>query len=383
MLIIVFIIRNMSILPKPHHAIFAKADIKINGERDWDIIVNNPKLWQRILLHGTLGLGEAYMEGWFEVRKLDEFFYHLARFGVGRGYQSKSPYGITLKTINHLFNSQTIKHAFRVGEQHYNIGNDLYSLMLGETMAYTCGYWKNANSLDEAQINKFRLIADKLQLKSGMRVLDIGCGFGTTMAYLAREFGVEVVGVTISTEQARYINDNFKDLPIKAICQDYRHIVDGDFDRIYSIGMFEHVGYKNYPDYMQVCRRLLRPDGLMLLHTIGNDISVKSGNDWVIKYIFPNSMIPSLTQICSSIEHLFIVEDVQNFGAYYDQTLMAWHANFTKNWQNLSNQYDETFYRMWCYYLLFFAGVFRARYLQLFQIVLSPNGIKGGYNAPR
>ncbi len=373
----------MSKFINKYHTLFAKGDIKINGGRAWDLQVHNPKLWRRIFIHGTLGLGEAYMQGWFDVEQLDEFFYRLSRFCVDTGYQSKSPYGFILKTINRASNTQTIKRAFHVAEKHYNVGNDLYQAMLGETMAYTCGYWKNATSLEQAQINKFHLVAEKLQLKAGMKVLDIGCGFGTTMAFLAQHYGVEVLGVTVSKEQANYINSRFTDLPIKAVVQDYRHIDEQDFDRIYSLGMFEHVGYKNYQTYMQVCRKLLKDDGLMLLHTIGNDISVKQGNDWVVKYIFPNSMLPSLTQISSATEGCFIIEDVQNFGADYDKTLMAWHNNFTQNWQDLSGQYDETFYRMWHYYLLFFAGVFRARYLQLFQIVLSPKGVLGRYDAPR
>lgn len=366
-----------------YHTLLAKGNITINGNKPWDLQVHNDKLWHRAFIHGTLGLGEAYMEGWFDIERLDEFFYRLSRFCVNTDYQSKSPYGFLLKILNRLSNTQTIKRAFHIGKRHYDVGNDLYQAMLGETMAYTCGYWKNAQSLEQAQINKFRLVAEKLQLQAGMKVLDIGCGFGTTMAFLAKEYGVEVIGVTVSNEQANYINKRFANLPIKAIVQDYRHISETGFDRIYSLGMFEHVGYKNYQTYMQVCRRLLKEDGLMLLHTIGNDISVKQGNDWVVKYIFPNSMIPSMAQIARSAEGRFIIEDVQNFGADYDKTLMVWHDNFIQNWQGLSTQYDETFYRMWRYYLLFFAGVFRSRYLQLFQVVLSPKGVLESYDAPR
>ncbi len=373
----------MKQLINKYQTLFAKGNIQINGNQAWDIQVHNQKLWRRVFLHGTLGLGEAYMEGWFDIEQLDEFFYRLSRLCVDTSYQSKSPYGFILKTINRLSNTQTIRRAFHVGEQHYDVGNDLYRAMLGETMAYTCGYWKDCELLEQAQINKFRLVAEKLQLKPGMKVLDIGCGFGTMMAFLAKKYDVQVIGITVSKEQANYINNRFSDLPIKAIVQDYRHINERDFDCIYSLGMFEHVGYKNYRTYMQVCRRLLKQDGLMLLHTIGNDISVKQGNDWVVKYIFPNSMIPSLTQLAQSAEGCFIVEDVQNFGSDYDKTLMAWHDNFMQHWQDLSAQYDETFYRMWRYYLLFFAGVFRARYLQLFQIVLSPKGTLQRYDAPR
>ncbi len=368
-------------LESKYQKILAKGDIKINGTRAWDIKVNNSKLWRRLLFNGYLGFGEAYMAGWFDVDHLDEFFYRLTR-SITKEANTISARGIFFKFIFSVLNLQTKKRTFKVSKMHYDIGNSLYQKMLGKTMAYTCGYWKNANSLEEAQEAKFDLIAKKLMLKPGMKILDIGCGFGSMMAFLAKKYDVTVLGITISTKQEEYINRNYKDLPIKVKVMDYRSI-RGKFDRIYSIGMFEHVGYKNYKTYMEVCCRALKNNGLMLLHTIGDSVSNYNTNAWVEKYIFPNSMIPSLSQISKSTENLFVIEDIQNFGYDYHKTLMAWYKNFNHNWQFLKTKYDDSFYRMWSYYLLSCAGAFRGRYLQLFQIVMSPNGVEKRYDATR
>ncbi len=370
-----------SLLRNKYQNILLKGDIKINGSRTWDIQLHNEKLWNRVLFRGSLGLGEAYMHGWYDVEDLSEFFYRLTRF-VLPSYQDGGFRQISTKLATVLFNVQNIKNSFKVGRRHYDIGNDLYQSMLGSSMAYTCGYWKGVDSLDAAQIRKFRLIGEKLKLKPGMRVLDIGCGFGSAMAFFSKEYGVEVLGVTVSKKQAQYIRKYYQNLPIRVKVQDYR-LTEGKFDRIYSIGMFEHVGYKNYKTYMQTCWRLLTNDGLALLHTIGNNISVKHTNAWVEKYIFPNSMLPSLSQIACSAESVFIIEDVQNFGYDYYQTLLAWDKNFTANWSHLSANYSDIFYRMWRYYLLSCAGAFKARDMQLFQIVMSVNGVEGRYDSPR
>jgi cyclopropane-fatty-acyl-phospholipid synthase len=164
--------------------------------------------------------------------------------------------------------------------------------------------------------------------------------------------------------------------------QDYRELEE-KFDRIISIGMFEHVGYRNYRTYMEVVHRCLKLDGLFLLHTIGGNTSVSSTDPWIDKYIFPNSMLPSAKQITSSAEGLFMLEDWHSFGHYYDNTLMAWYRNFTKNWHKIKDGYDQRFYRMWTYYLLSCAGAFRSRRNQLWQIVFSKNGEKGVYQSIR
>jgi cyclopropane-fatty-acyl-phospholipid synthase len=265
-----------------------------------------------------------------------------------------------------------------VGEKHYDIGNDLYRLMLDPRMIYSCGYWKNANSLVEAQEAKLDLICRKLGLEPGMRILDIGSGWGGFLKFAAERYGVEGLGITISKEQAAFANADRDGLPVETRLCDYMAL-EGRFDRVISIGMFEHVGYKNYRAYMDKVRSLLAPEGLFLLHTIGGNITVTHGEPWSEKYIFPNGMLPSIRQVGTSIERLFVMEDWHNFGADYDRTLMAWHANFEAGWPQLKAKYGDRFYRMWRYYLLSFAAVFRARDTNLWQIVLSPRGIRGGH----
>lgn len=254
--------------------------------------------------------------------------------------------------------------------------------MLDKQMSYSCGYWKDADNLDDAQVAKMDLICRKLHLKPGMKLLDIGCGWGSMVKFAAENYGVEVVGITISREQASYAQDSCNELPVDIRLEDYRSLNE-PFDRILSIGMFEHVGYKNYDTFMKICRRSLKDDGIMLLHTIGGNQTTTNGDPWILKYIFPNSMLPSCKQICKAVEERFVMEDWHNFGADYDRTLMAWVNNFDRHRSEIERDYSERFYRMWKYYLLSFAGAFRARKLQLWQIVLTPAGLPGGYSAPR
>lgn len=361
--------------------LLAKADIQINGNRPWDITVHNDALYERVLAQGSLGLGEAYMDGWWDVPNLDQFFFKLFRSHA----LQHMPYSWnTIFSIlkSKLLNLQSKARAFMVGEQHYDLGNDLYSKMLDSKMVYSCGYWKDAQNLDQAQEYKFDLICKKLDLKPGMKVLEIGCGWGGLAFHAAQKYGVSVVGVTVSKEQAHFAQKLCQGYPVEIRLQDYRDLKE-QFDRIVSVGMFEHVGYKNYQTYIDACNMLLKDDGLMLLHTIGGNQSYTTGDEWMHKYIFPNGMLPSIAQIATALEGKFVMEDWHNFGTDYDKTLIAWHANFQKHWPELKANYDERFYRMWNYYLLSCAGLFRARYIQLWQIVLSKHGILGGYQSIR
>jgi len=281
-----------------------------------------------------------------------------------------------------MVNLQTPSRAFKVGEQHYDVGNDLYAAMLDKRLVYTCGYWKAAQTLDEAQEAKLDLVCRKLGLKAGQRVLDIGCGWGSFAKFAAEKYGVHVVGVTISKEQIALGQKLCEGLPVELRFQDYRD-VNEQFDHIVSLGMFEHVGIKNYRTYMEVAARCLKDDGLLLLHTIGNNTSNTAGDAWISKYIFPNSILPSAAQITKAYEDIFVMEDWHNFGAYYDLTLMAWFQNIDRAWPQLKDKYNDRFYRMWKYYLLSCAGSFRARRIQLWQIVLSKKGVPGGYQPIR
>ena len=254
--------------------------------------------------------------------------------------------------------------------------------MLDERMVYTCGYWKDVNNLDDAQEKKLDLVCRKIGLKSGQRILDIGCGWGSFAKFAAERYGAQVVGITVSKEQVVLARERCKGLPVEIRLQDYRDLNE-KFDHIISLGMFEHVGYKNYREYMTVARRCLVDGGLFLLHTIGGNISSTQTDAWIDKYIFPNSIIPSAKQITSAYEGLFVMEDWHNFGTYYDRTLMAWFENFDNAWPALASKYNERFYRMWKFYLLVCAGTFRSRHNHLWQIVLSPRGVVGGYTSIR
>lgn len=356
--------------------LLAEANVKINGNRDQDIQVHNKNLFNRILSGGTLAVGESYMDGWWSCKKLDEFFSHVLRAQLEKKVRGISMYLLVLKSV--IFNKQNIKGAKKVGKEHYDLGNDLYEKMLDKHMNYSCGYWKKAKTLDEAQIAKLELCCKKLGLKKGMKVLDIGCGWGAFASYAARKYQVKVDGITISKEQAALAKKMCKGLPVNIMLKDYRKLT-GKYDAIISIGMFEHVGYKNYDNYFKTVERLLEDDGIFLLHTIGGNRSVRSTEPWINKYIFPGGQIPSLKQIMKKIEGKFIVEDLHNFGHDYDKTLMAWYANFNKHWPQLKKKYSPRFYKMWEYYLLSCAGSFRARKNQLWQLVLHKKGVIGGH----
>ncbi|GAK60282.1 cyclopropane-fatty-acyl-phospholipid synthase [Candidatus Vecturithrix granuli] len=356
------------------------ADVQINGEHPWDIHVHNEKLYARVLSKGSIALGESYMDGWWECERLDEFFYRILRAKLDTKVISWTDMFAILKAK--IFNAQKLSRAYRIGKHHYDIGNRLYWYMLDHYMNYSCGYWENAKNLDEAQEAKLDLICRKLDLQPGMRLLDIGCGWGGMAKFAAERYQAKVIGITVSKKQAEFAKEFCKGLPVEIRLQDYRDLKE-TFDRVVSIGMFEHVGYKNYKTFMQTVRNCLTENGLLLLHTIGGLLSVVKTDPWINTYIFPNSMLPSAQQICQASEGLFVLEDWHNFGADYDKTLMQWFKNFDEHWNQLKDSYSMRFYRMWKYYLLSCAGSFRARSNQLWQIVFSPEGIPGGYHSIR
>lgn len=357
------------------------ADIEVNGSRPFDIRVKNPHFFKRVLQEGSLGLGESYMDGWWECDRLDIFFQKVLRAGL----ENQLPHHIkdTLRVAAaRLTNLQSKKRAWIVGKEHYDLGNDLFSLMLDPYMQYSCGYWKDATTLKQAQEAKLKLICEKLQLKPGMTLLDIGCGWGGLAAYAAKHYGLSVEGVTISAEQQKLAQERCKDLDVKILLQDYRDL-DSQYDRIVSVGMFEHVGPKNYQTYFNVVARNLKPDGLFLLHTIGANETNMNVDPWINKYIFPNGCLPSIKHIATTSEGKFVMEDWHNIGADYDRTLMAWYERFVQNWPKLEHNYSQRFFRMFSYYLNACAGAFRARDIQLWQVVFSPRGAEGGLRVAR
>lgn len=361
--------------------LLAKANITINGNRSQDISIYDERFYARVVAQWDLGFGESYMDGWWDSKKLDELIANIFRADL-RNKFSINFYTVSNYLIALVSNKGLKNRAFEIGKRHYDIGNDLFSRMLDKRLVYTCGYWKNAKTLDEAQENKLDLVCRKLQLKPGQTILDIGCGWGSFAKFAAEKYKVKVVGVTVSEEQVKLANELCKNLPVEIRLQDYRNIT-GQFDHIVSLGMFEHVCAPNYRVYMEVVHRCLKDDGLFLLHTIGGNYSDSNIAPWINKYIFPNSMLPSIGQIGTSIEHLFIMEDWHNFGADYDKTLLAWFENFDKGWPSLKEKYGDRFYRMWKFFLLSCAGAFRAREFNLWQVILSKRGVYGGYKSLR
>ncbi len=348
--------------------------IRINGPKPWDIQVHDERLYRRLLSAAELGLGEAYMDGWWECKALDEFINRLLRARLDQ--KIKGNWKTKLFVLQtKLFNRQTSSRASQVGEQHYDLGHDLYQAMLDSRLNYTCAYWRNAENLDAAQKAKLDLVCKKINLKPGMTVLELGCGWGAFAKYAAEKYGAQVVAVNISKEQVKMARELCQGLPVDIRLQDYRE-AKGQYDAVISIGILEHVGYKSYRTYMQVVDRCLKDDGIAFVHTIGGNVSTTHTNQWTDKYIFPNGMLPSVAQIAAAMEDLFVIEDWHNFGPDYDKTLQAWYHNFEQAWPELRAKYGNRFFRMWRYYLLSSAGGFRSRTHQLWQIVMTKPGRK-------
>lgn len=427
--------------------VLARADVVIGGDRPFDIVVHNPKLYHRVIRDGSMGLGEAFMEGWWDTKDfyaLDVFFERVLKSDLEYYLPNNATDWYNVFKAK-MFNPQTKKLSKKVGMQHYDIGNAFFEAMLGKYMQYSCAYWecyepavagstasdgainghviqqnggstrsgdhsqcsvsvsesgslgraglqkRRILSLDEAQFTKLRMIGDKLNLREGMEVLDVGCGWGGLAHFLSETYKVKVTGITISEEQRKCAAARVKDCPnVTILKQDYRDMnFDKKFDRIVSVGMFEHVGPQNYDTYFKHMRRLLNdkdPEAVFLLHTIGSKITKESADQWYLKYIFPGGCLPSVANIGKNIEKYFVMEDWHNFGSFYGKTLLAWRKNFLRAWnasQEKRKEGSEIFFRMFYYYLSSSAGAFKARDLQLWQVILSPSGVDGYVDAVR
>jgi len=365
------------------HEVFAGCGIEIGGSAPWDIQVRDERFYNMVLGKGSLGLGESYMAGYWECDQLDECFTRLLRTDIEKRVVGLARLRLLQDVLRAKFlNLQSKNRAFQVGEQHYDTGNDIFENMLDPYMIYSCGYWEKADNLAQAQVDKMEMICRKLQLKPGEKLLEIGCGWGGLMAYAVRNFGVEAVGITVSREQRQLALDRYKDLPLRIELVDYRDL-QGQYDKVVSVGMFEHVGVKNYATYFDVAQRVLKDDGIFLLHTIGGHTTTQKTDPWIDKYIFPNGKIPSAIEMTQALENRFLIEDWHNFGQDYDRTLMAWHENFERAWPKLADKYGERFRRMWPYYLMCCAGFFRSRQGQLWQLVLSKRSKTDTYRSVR
>ncbi|MDR2999956.1 MAG: cyclopropane fatty acyl phospholipid synthase [Fibromonadaceae bacterium] len=359
-------------------SLLAKAGIDIDGNNPWDIRIHNEKFLERIATEGTLGLGESYMDGWWDCDSLDQFFDRVLMANLAKEIRLRDLPLFDLVKAK-ILNPQTKAKSIDVAEIHYNLGNDFYEAMLDKNMQYTCAYYSSgAKNLEEAQEAKLHLVCKKLQLKPGEKVLELGCGWGGFARFAAKNYGVSVEAYNISTKQIEYCKEKNENLPIIYHLKDYREAT-GEFDKVVSIGMCEHVGPKNHRTLFELAHKCLKKHGIFLLHSIGNSKSVSSNDRWLAKYIFPGSVLPSPEQLGSAMNGLFVLEDWHNFGVDYDKTLMAWQENFRASWPSFKEKYGERFYRMWDYYLMCCAGIFRSRYCQLYQVVMSKNGVLGGW----
>ncbi|HDQ41932.1 MAG TPA: cyclopropane fatty acyl phospholipid synthase [Desulfonatronum sp.] len=348
------------------------AGIVVNGTNPWDIRIHDDRWYARVWKEKSLGLGESYMDGWWDCERLDEMFCLLLRSGLEEKVRGDLRYMVHFLP-GMLFNLQSKMRSRIVAKHHYDLGNDLFFSFLDSCKQYSCGFFQATDDLDLAQKKKLKLIARKLHLAPGDHVLDIGCGWGGLARFAAEKHGCAVTAVNISQQQLQHARKDCQKLPVNFQDCDYRTI-QGRYDKIVSIGMFEHVGRKNYRTFMRVVHDRLKDDGVFLLHTIGGNTSRFGCDPWVTKYIFPNGMLPSITQIAKAVERLFVIEDLHNLGPHYDKTLMAWNANFQQAWPQLRAKYDERFRRMWEYYLLSCAGAFRARNIQVWQILMTKHG---------
>ncbi|MBG0790225.1 MAG: cyclopropane fatty acyl phospholipid synthase [Desulfovibrionaceae bacterium] len=367
--------------------LLAEADVRVDGSDPWDLRVRDERLFREVLLRKNLGLGEGYMLGWWDCERVDEFICRVLKSGAADGV--RGCWRLMVRILpSLLINLQSLSRATIVAKRHYDLGNDLFQAFLDPYLQYSCAYFKDfpdrpgpleqnddavSADLERAQRAKMRLICDKLDLKPGETLLDIGCGWGGLARFAAEEYGCSVVGVNISQRQIEFAREFCQRLPVEILDLDYR-LLQGTYDKIVSVGMFEHVGQKNYRTFMETAARCLKPDGLFLLHTIGSNVTSPEIDPWISKYIFPNGILPSIAQIAHASERWFAVEDLHNLGPNYDRTLMCWLRKFRRAWPELREKYGDRFGRMWEYYLQSCAGCFRARDIQLWQVMFTRIG---------
>jgi cyclopropane-fatty-acyl-phospholipid synthase len=356
--------------------LLGEADITINGDRPWDLQVRDPRAYERVLHDGSIGFGEAFMEGWLDCRRVDQM--------AARAYRAELSHKVDIRTaLFEAFKSKinpfgSRSRSYEIGKKHYDIGNDLFEIMLDRYMIYSCGYWRRAESLDQAQEDKLAITCRKLMLEPGMRLLDIGCGWGGLARYATEHHDVSVVGVTVSRQQLELGRRICAGYPVELRYQDYREVPDR-FDRIVSVGMFEHVGRRHFKEFFEACDRCLEPSGIALLHTVGY-LQEDVINPWYDKYIMPGVEFPTIKNIVDAADGRFVLEDFHTWeGAHYDKTLMAWFERFDAGWVRLGSRYNDVFYRMWKLYLQSCAGAFRAERMRIWQLVFSKNGIPGGF----
>jgi cyclopropane-fatty-acyl-phospholipid synthase len=362
-----------------------KAGITIGGNKPYDIHVHNEAFYDLVMTSGSLGLGESYIEKYWDCAQIDEFINRIIRADlsseVGKDFKSLARI-ILAKVKNYQKASQSASDI----SEHYDIGDGWYESFLDNRMVYTCGYWKNATNLDEAQEAKLNLSCRKEKIEDGMHILDIGSGWGSYAKYVLENFkNVTVTGISNCKTHVQYATNTCKAYKNRVEFQlhDWGKIA-GKYDAIASFGMFEHVGPKNYRRFMKkVYNSLSSDESLFLLHCISSNTATTSTDPYIQKRIFPGTVIPSVAGISKATDGLLKLEDWHLFGQDYDTTLMAWHNNFVKNFPELFKigKFNERNFRKQVYYFCMCAGSFRANKNDLSQIVFSKNAAH--YNIER
>ena len=342
----------------PVRKLFSSAGVTINGDNPWDIEVNDDRFYRDVLFRGSLGLGESYLREYWRAADLEELFFRLTSSNLEQ-ISKRLPTQLVNSSVSRLSNRQTPSRALSNAEHHYNLGNDLFFEFLGRYKNYSCGYFRDTDSLDEAQLAKMRRLCDLLELEEGDTLLDVGGGWGEFARFAAENRGCHVTSVNISDSQIRHAREYCRDANVDVVRSDYRDL-RGRFSKIAVIAMFTHVGPKNYRQFMQTMHRLLQAGGRMVMETVGALTATERCEPWTDKYIFPGGIIPSPQQIESACAGLFRLRIVEEFGADYVITLRHWHRNFMAAWPRLSQRYSETTRRMFEYYLLSVAGAFRS-----------------------
>jgi cyclopropane-fatty-acyl-phospholipid synthase len=361
--------------------LLAAADIHLNGSRPWDIQINNPLTLGRIMRDGSLGMGESYMDGWWDCQAIDQMMTRAVRarlhehLGTPRAHV-QSWFGQWAKRL-------PSSNARIVGRAQYDLNNQLFCAMLDSSMSHSSAYWEEgATTLEQAQEAKMEMVCRKLQLKPGMRLLDIGCGWGSFMRYAAKHYGVTALGLTTSKEQMALGQSMNQDLPVQFEHTDIQHFNTNSrsqFDCVVSLGMLNTPVLAANNALFSTARRSLKKDGLFLLETMGNNQRGQLLEPWLQKHLLCQIPLPSLGDVTDVAQLDFVVEDVHNLGADHDRTLLHWHQRFERAWPQLRLAYDERFYRMWRYHLMGSAGSFRARSTQIWQMVMSPKGLSSVY----
>ncbi|MCM2304160.1 MAG: cyclopropane fatty acyl phospholipid synthase [Elusimicrobia bacterium] len=353
-------------------ALLSRAGIAVGGGRPWDIRVADPEFYRRALTGGGPALGESYADGWWEADRLDEVFHRLFRAGLHERL-APGPWPGLRALAGRFRDFRASLRSHGSAGARSGPGGDVFQAMLGARMSFTCAYWKGARNLDEAVEGGMELVCRKLELKRGMSVLDLGCGWGAFARYAAERHGVSVTGVDIDAERVKLGRELCKGLPVALRVQDHKE-VRGRFDRVVSIGLMENVALGDYRASMAAAAQCLKADGIALIHAVGRNDGALRVDPWLDRSLFPDGAAPTLARLAGAMEGHFVAEDVHNLGPHYDPTLLAWHDNLARRWPELRGRYGDRAYRTLKVSLLCAAGGFRARRSQLFQIVMTRPG---------